>query len=73
MINSLIYSFSSEPVWLICIVNVPVRLGGVSIMMEFFIMDVNSPYNAILGRNRLGEMKAMASPFHQKLKFSSPK
>ena len=36
-------------------------------------MNIDSPYNALLGRNWLGEMRAVASPFHQKLKFPSPK
>ena len=36
-------------------------------------MDVEAPYNAIMGRNWLGEIKAVASPFHQKLKFPSDK
>lgn len=41
--------------------------------VEFFVMNIDSPYNAILGRSWLGDMKAVASPFHQKLKFSSPR
>ena len=34
-------------------------------------MNIDSPYNAILGRGWLGKMKAIASPYHQKLKFPS--
>ena len=41
--------------------------------MEFLIIDVDAPYNAIMGINWLGEIKAVASPFHQKLKFPSDK
>ena len=41
--------------------------------VEFFVMNIDSPYNVILGRNWLGVMKPVASPFHQKLKFLSPK
>ncbi|KAM7515729.1 hypothetical protein LguiA_005312 [Lonicera macranthoides] len=41
--------------------------------MEFLIVDINAPYNAIMGRNWLGAIKAVASLFHQKLKFPSPK
>ena len=39
--------------------------------MEFIVMDMDSPYNAILGRGWLTQMKAIASPMHQKLKFPS--
>ena len=67
-----IYSFSGDPVWPICIVYVPVTIGEVTKNVEFFVMNIDSPYNALLGRNWLGEMIAVASPFHQKLKFPSP-
>lgn len=40
--------------------------------MEFLIVDINAPYNAIMRKSCLGEIKAMASPFYHKLKFSSP-
>ena len=36
-------------------------------------MNIDSPYNALLGQNWLGEMRAVASSFHQKMKFLSPK
>ena len=64
-----IYNFSGEAVWPIAIVEVPVSIGQVIVNMEFFVMNIDSPYNAIPGRNWLGEMKAVVSPFHQKLKF----
>lgn len=49
------------------------RIGEITTNMEFFVMNIHSPYNAILRRNWLGEIKAVAFPFHQKLKFTSPK
>lgn len=65
-IDAPIYSFSGEPVWPICIVEVLMRVGEVTVNVnvDFFIMNIDSPYNAILGRSWLGEMKAVASPFH---------
>ncbi|KAM7502432.1 hypothetical protein LguiB_001336 [Lonicera macranthoides] len=72
-VDSPIYSFSGDAVWPICIVSVPVRIGEVVVVTDFFVMNVESPYNALLGRNWLGEMRAVASPFHQKLKFPTPK
>lgn len=70
-IDESIYSFSSEPVWPVCIVDVSVKIGETT-NMKFFVMNINSPSNGILGRNWLRQMKAMASPFHQKIKFSFP-
>ena len=49
------------------------RIGEVTTNMKFFMMNIDSPYNAILGRNWLGEIKVVYSPFHQKLKFPSSK
>lgn len=42
-------------------------------VMDFFVMNIDSPYNAIMGRNWLSEIKAVVSLFHQKVKFSTPK
>ena len=66
-----IFSFSGEAVWPIVIAEVPVRLGPVQKNIEFIVMNIDSPYNAILGRGWLGRMKVVASPLHQKLKFPS--
>lgn len=35
-------------------------------------MDVNTHYNAIMGKSWPGAIKEVASPFHQKLKFLLP-
>lgn len=48
---------------------VHVRLGPIKKNVEFIVMNIDSPYNAILGRGWLGKMKIVASPYHQKLKF----
>lgn len=73
MVNTQIYNFSRDAVWSICAANVPVRVGKMVAIMNFFVINVDSPYSAILGRNWLGEMKPVASPFYQKLKFLLPK
>ena len=62
-IDTPIYSFSGDPVWPICIVKVPVRIGEVTAIIDFFVMNIDSPYSALLRRKWLGEIKA--SPFHQ--------
>lgn len=68
-----IYSFSGEMSWTIAIVEVLVSIGQITTNVEFFVMNIDSPYNAILGKNWLGEIKVVTSPFHQKLKFPSRK
>ena len=65
------FSFSGEAIWPIAIAEVPVRLGHVKKNIEFIVMNIDSPYTAILGRGWLGIMKVVASPLHQKLKFPS--
>ena len=66
-----VFNFSGETVWPIVIAEMPVRIGEVQKMVEFIVMDMDSPYNAILDRTWLGMMKGVASPYHQKLKFPS--
>ena len=65
------FSFSGEAVWPITKTEVPIRLGPKQRTIEFIIMDMDSTYNAILGRGWLTQMKAVAAPMHQKLKFPS--
>ena len=57
--------------WPIAIAEVPVHLGPKQKMVKFIVMDIDSPYNSILGRRLLRQMKAIASPLHQKRKFPS--
>lgn len=63
-INTPIYSFSGDHVWPICIIDVLVRIREVATNVKFFLMNIDSPYNALLGQNRLGEMRALACSFH---------
>lgn len=39
--------------------------------IEFIVMNIDAPYNAILGRSWLGKIKAITSLYHKMLKFSS--
>jgi hypothetical protein len=49
-----------------------VKLGPKTVPVDFVVMDVVSPYNAILGRNWIWDMKAVPSIIHQNLKFPCP-
>lgn len=53
-VDALIYSLNGQPVRPICIVDVLVGIGEVTTNMKFFVLNINSPYNAILGRNLVG-------------------
>lgn len=64
-----VFNFSDEAIWLVVIADVAVRMEEVQKMVEFIVMDMYSPYNTILDKTWLGMMKAVASPYHQKLKF----
>lgn len=47
------------------------RLGPVQKNIEFIVMNIDSPYNAILSRGWLKKIKVIASSLHHKLKFPS--
>ena len=50
-------------------VVLPVQAKEVVKMIEFFVVKVPSLYNAIMERTWLHEMKAIASTYHQVIKF----
>lgn len=68
--DTMIYSFSWEPFWPIIIAELLIRIGQEDVNMEFFVMNIDPLYNAISGKNWLGKIKAMASPFHKKIEIS---
>lgn len=65
------FSFSREVVWPIAIAEVSVHMSPTQKNMEFIVMNIDLPYNAILSRGWLGKMKVVAYSYHQKLKFPS--
>ncbi|XP_058220738.1 uncharacterized protein LOC131330971 [Rhododendron vialii] len=62
-------SFTRAPVWPLGLISLPVRAGSRVLEIEFVVVASPSPYNVILGRTWLHEMKAVASTFHQVVKF----
>ncbi|XP_058180095.1 uncharacterized protein LOC131298635 [Rhododendron vialii] len=62
-------SFTGAPVWPLGLITLPVRAGSRVLEIEFVVVASPSPYNVILGRTWLHEMKAVASTFHQVVKF----
>lgn len=65
----LLISFSGAPVWPLGGITLPVTAGTRTINVEFVVVKVLSPYNAIVGRNWLHKMEAVASTCHQVVHF----
>ncbi|XP_024009949.1 uncharacterized protein LOC112085152 [Eutrema salsugineum] len=64
--------FDGERCMTVGMVNIPINLGGVAKIIQFLILDKPAIYNAILGTPWLHAMKAVASTYHQCLKFPTP-
>ncbi|XP_024010916.1 uncharacterized protein LOC112086238 [Eutrema salsugineum] len=64
--------FDGERCMTVGMVNIPIYVGGVAKIIQFLILDKPAIYNAILGTPWLHAMKAVASTYHQCLKFPTP-
>jgi hypothetical protein len=64
--------FSGETAHSIGEIVVPTFAGGVNKQVKFLVIDAPATYNVILGRPWLHQMKAVASTYHQCLKFPTP-
>ncbi|XP_058192284.1 uncharacterized protein LOC131309705 [Rhododendron vialii] len=62
-------SFTGAPVWPLGLITLPVRAGSRVLEIEFVVVAWPSPYNVILSRTWLHEMKTVASTYHQVVKF----
>ncbi|XP_057465711.1 uncharacterized protein LOC130755326 [Actinidia eriantha] len=61
--------FNAQAHWPLGTVSLRTRAGSQELMTEFVVVDIPSPYNAILGRDWLHRMKGVASTLHQAIKF----
>jgi hypothetical protein len=61
--------FSGESVRPMGQITMTVHTGPISLDTEFLVIDVPSPYTAIMGRRWLHRLKAVPSSLHQKLCF----
>ena len=50
-------------------ITMTVHTGPISLNTEFLVVNVSSPYTAIMGRRWLHKLKAVPSSLHQKLRF----
>ncbi|XP_028126146.1 uncharacterized protein LOC114322893 [Camellia sinensis] len=70
--TSPLVGFNSQLEWLIGKIILPVKVGSVTKQVEFWVLKVPSTYNLILGRGWLHAMQAVASTYHQVLRFPAP-
>jgi hypothetical protein len=67
-----VVGWDSQETWPLGIATLNVKLGPVSVPIDFVVMDVETSYNAILDRAWIAATKAVTSTNHQKLKFICP-
>ncbi|GFS37062.1 hypothetical protein Acr_00g0049520 [Actinidia rufa] len=65
--------FNAQAHWPLGTVSLKTRAGSQELMTEFVVVDIPSPYNAIVGRDWLHRMKGVASTLHQAIKFLTPR
>ena len=61
--------FSGAPVHPLGLISLPVRTGSRTVEVEFVVVSSPSPYNVILGRAWLHELRGVASSLHQMVKY----
>ena len=52
-------------------IRLPVQIGSDVVEVDFIVVDVFSPYTAIMGRPWLHSLGAVSSTLHQKVKYPS--
>lgn len=65
----LLIGFSGALVWPLSRITLSVTAGTRTIDVEFVVVKVPSPYNAIVGRNWLHKMEIVALTYHQVVRF----
>ncbi|GFY97770.1 hypothetical protein Acr_12g0003110 [Actinidia rufa] len=71
--RALLVGFNAQSHWPLGTVSLKTRAGSQELMTEFVVVDIPSPYNAIVGRGWLHRMKGVASTLHQAMKFVTPR
>ena len=69
--NSPLVSFEGRLVTPKGLIRLPVQTGIDVVEVDFIVVDVFSPYTAIMGRPWLYTLKAVSSTLHQKVKYPS--
>ncbi|KAL0367051.1 UNVERIFIED_CONTAM: hypothetical protein Sradi_3595200 [Sesamum radiatum] len=75
-VNTSLYWFAGEVVHPRGMIPLPLTLGTgttrKTCMLKFFMVDIPSAYNVILGRPILNAFQLVISTYHMKIKFPSP-
>ena len=69
--NSPLVSFEGRMVAPKGLIRLPVQAGTDVVEVDFIVIDVFSPYTAIMGRPWLHTLGAVSSTLHQKVKYPS--
>lgn len=73
LVTTSLFGFSGHEVQPLGQIKLPISLGAKprrkTILAIFIVVDTHSSYNAILGPPILSSLQAIASPYHQKIKF----
>ncbi|XP_075489601.1 uncharacterized protein LOC142528437 [Primulina tabacum] len=72
-VETVLFGFAGHAVYPDGEITMPLTLGNgdlrKTVMTVFTVVDAPSSYNIILGRPAMNEMRAVASTYHQKIKF----
>ena len=69
--SSPLVSFEGKMVALKGLIRLPVQAGMDVVEVDFIVIDIFSPYMAIMGRPWLHTLGAVSSTLHQKVKYPS--
>ena len=67
--SSLVFGFSGESTTPLRKTTLPVLAGLINLQTKFIVIHGSLPYNAIMGRDWLHQMRVVPSTLHQKLRF----
>ncbi|XP_031280249.1 uncharacterized protein LOC116138704 [Pistacia vera] len=66
---TLLVGFNSEQKYSVEEIILPIYAGGINKQTVFLVIDCPSPYNVILGRPWIHDIRAVLSTFHQTIRF----
>ncbi|XP_038715058.1 uncharacterized protein LOC120008756 [Tripterygium wilfordii] len=67
--STILLGFNEEQVYNLGEIALPVYTEGINLNTNFMVLNSASPYNIILGRSWIHEMKAIPSTYHQLIRF----
>lgn len=67
-----LYGFDGSQAVTSGIISYPVRANPYNIITHFYVLDVGSPHNVILGRLWIHLMRAITSTYHQLVRYPTP-